>query len=280
MSDILDLGTFDAPVWVFGGVYGNLQALDALLARASEAGVGPDRMICTGDVVAYCADPEAVSQQIMTLAIPTVMGNCEESLAAEADDCGCGFSEGSECDTLSKHWFDYCQRALSDASKTWMAGLPRRIDFTLGDKRFAVIHGAPSEINRFIFRSTPAEMKAAQINSTGADAVIGGHSGLPFVHDLGRRLWLNAGAIGMPANDGTRRVWYATLSPGSSGIEITLTDLDYDHQSAQAAIQAAELPDGYRACLDTGLWPNVEILPVTEANQTGQAIQPKTVIWN
>ena len=37
------------------------------------------------------------------------------------------------------------------------------------------------------------------------DAIIGGHSGLPFTQTLGSRLWHNPGAIGMPANDGTPR---------------------------------------------------------------------------
>ncbi|MDH3791615.1 MAG: metallophosphoesterase, partial [Rhodospirillales bacterium] len=59
MTDVLDLGAFDEPVLVFGGPYGNLQATRALLDEAARRGIAPSRLLCTGDVVAYCADPQA-----------------------------------------------------------------------------------------------------------------------------------------------------------------------------------------------------------------------------
>ena len=49
----------------FGGPYSNLQALDALLAEAARLGIPPARMVCTGDVVAYAADPVAVTERMM-----------------------------------------------------------------------------------------------------------------------------------------------------------------------------------------------------------------------
>lgn len=46
----------DGPVLIFGGCYSNLEATQAMLAEAARLDVPPARMICTGDVVAYCAD--------------------------------------------------------------------------------------------------------------------------------------------------------------------------------------------------------------------------------
>ncbi len=40
---------------------------------------------------------------------------------------------------------------------------------------------------------------------SGADGVIGGDRGLPFTALVGGKLWHDAGAIGRPANDGSRR---------------------------------------------------------------------------
>ena len=79
------------PVLVFGGCYSNVQATQALLAEARRLGVPPRRMICTGDVIAYGANPRETLALIREAGIATVMGNCEESLAADAGDCGCGF---------------------------------------------------------------------------------------------------------------------------------------------------------------------------------------------
>ena len=44
--------------------------------------------------------------------VATVMGNCEESLAAAGADCGCGFATGSACDVLSRQWFAYAAAHL------------------------------------------------------------------------------------------------------------------------------------------------------------------------
>ena len=57
----IDLGTIDAPLFVCGGAYGNLQALEALAAFQSEAGVPDSHVIHAGDAVAYCADTEAAT---------------------------------------------------------------------------------------------------------------------------------------------------------------------------------------------------------------------------
>ncbi len=87
-----------------------------------------------------------------------------------------------------------------------MAALPQRIDLMLAGHRIAVVHGAPSRINRLIFASTPDQDIAAEIALTGAEGVIGGHCGVPFTRLLGPFLWHNTGAIGMPANHGTTRM--------------------------------------------------------------------------
>ena len=55
-----------------------------------------------------------------------------------------------------------------------------------------------------------------------------------------------AGVIGLPANDGTPRVWYSLLRPERDGIAVETHALAYDHVSAAAAIRAADLPDDWR----------------------------------
>jgi len=57
--NVQGLGDLDTPVLLFGGPYSNLQATRALRAEATRLGIAPDHVICTGDVVAYCADSAA-----------------------------------------------------------------------------------------------------------------------------------------------------------------------------------------------------------------------------
>src|SRR5438128_10375725 len=93
------------PVLVFGGPYSNLEATQALLDQAAKMQIPAERIICTGDIVAYGADAAATVSLIRRAGCHVVMGNCEENLAGGAKDCGCGFPEGSACERLSAAWF-------------------------------------------------------------------------------------------------------------------------------------------------------------------------------
>jgi len=58
------------PVLIFGGCYGNLQATQALLAEAARRRIPPGRMICTGDVVAYRANPVETVALVRAAGLP------------------------------------------------------------------------------------------------------------------------------------------------------------------------------------------------------------------
>jgi hypothetical protein len=102
-----------------------------VLEEASRRGIPSSRVLCTGDAVAYCADPaETIGAirsagihfvQVSTFRTPfswyygswhrhistcfLLQGNCEESLGTSALDCGCGFDPDSKCRALSVEWF-------------------------------------------------------------------------------------------------------------------------------------------------------------------------------
>jgi predicted phosphodiesterase len=267
------------PVLLFGGCYSNLQATRALLNQAAELGIPPDRIICTGDVVAYAADPAATVDLVRASGMHVVMGNCEESLGLGAADCGCGFAAGSACDLLSVAWYAHADASLDDDSRKWMRGLPRRIDLAVGGRRLAVVHGSPNSINQFVFGSVPDAVLRDLIASTGCDGVIGGHCGIPFTRMVDGRLWHNPGVIGVPAHDGTPRVWFSVLAAVGDDIEIRHLPLDYDHAAAAASMRAAGLPAGYADALGTGLWPSVDVLPPEERAHGGQLLDFAPIVW-
>ena len=248
-SAILDLGDVDGPLLIFGGPYGNLEATQAVLAEARSLGISGRQVLCTGDVCAYCADPQATVDLIRDAGIVTVMGNCEESLATDADGCGCGFASGSACDALSRQWFGYSAAHLDAEAKSWMRQLPRQVAFRCMGRDFRAIHGGAENISRFIFASTPDEEIAGELAFMGAGAVIGGHCGLPFSRMVDGRLWHNAGVIGMPANDGTARGWFSVLWPRDGEIRLEHRPLDYDHATAAAKMRHRGLPLVYARAL-------------------------------
>src|SRR6202008_961975 len=107
----------------------------------------------------------------------------------------------------------------------------------------------------------------------------GGHCGIPFTEIVDGRLWHNAGAIGMPANDGTPRSWFSILAPEGDGIAVEHHALAYDHGAAAGKIRRAGLPEGYAAALETGLWPSLDVLPRAERAERGEGLVAGGLHW-
>ena len=259
---VQDLGVLRGDLLVFGGPYSNVQATEALIDAAGTHGIAPDHCLCTGDVVAYYADPAATLALIRDFGCSVVAGNCERQLAQGAPDCGCGFDEGSACDLLSVGWYGFATARVSAGDRAWMAGLPDVITFLHEARRYVVIHGGVQDISRFLW---PASSEAAFLDEISAvekkvgpvDVVLAGHCGLAFARDIGRYRWINAGVIGMPPHDGRAETRYALIS----GQGVTFHRLSYDVDGATSAMQGAGLTKGYHAALRSGIWPSDDVLP-------------------
>lgn len=291
---LLDLGVMEGPALLFGGAYSNLHATQAMLAVARDTlHIPASRTIHTGDVVAYCAQPRETAELLRASGVVCLMGNCEESVGVGKNDCGCGFPEDSTCNAYSVNWYAHVMKELQGHASlaAWMGALPRRIEFVLSGRRLAVVHGSPRGISEFVWPSTSdAELRDCFAKlPEGIDGVISGHSGIPYARLVPwtngtrtlQKLWLNAGVIGVPANDGTPRVWYAVLTPvGNGGIEVSLRALAYDVQAAAEAIYARpQLVRGYADSLLSGVWPSHDVLPLEEQMNTGVPLEERTLLW-
>ncbi|GAA6165093.1 hypothetical protein NBRC116590_27970 [Pelagimonas sp. KU-00592-HH] len=259
---IVDLGVLEGPVLVFGGPYSNLQATEALLSEGARRGIAPARMICTGDVVAYCAAPAETVARVRGSGCVVVAGNCEKQLAANAMDCGCGFEEGTACDLLSAGWYAHADREIGADDRAWMAGLPDLAVFTHEGKRWAVLHGGVSDISRFLWSASQdadflEEIEVVRRAVGGLDGVLAGHCGIPFQRDVAGVNWVNAGVIGMPPHDGGTATRYAVLEGGT----VEFCTLAYDATAAREAMEAVGLRQGYHVALTSGIWPSEDVLP-------------------
>lgn len=277
----MNLGELETPLLLFGGPYGNLQAMQAMVDVAEKLGLPPNRIICTGDIAAYCADPQATTQLIRNWGIHALMGNCEEALGFSSDDCGCGFPEGSVCGVLADQWYTYCRENMDASSLLWMRDLPRSLEFRCGSQSVRVIHGGVSQINRFIFPSLPEQELYDEIELALADVVIAGHSGIPFTRNVAGRIWHNPGAIGMPANDGTANTWYSIATLSREGtLVFEHRRLFYDSRAAAERMQRAGLSEGYARALEAGLWPSMDVLPDAERKSRGVPIESEVLYLN
>ncbi|MFK5925394.1 MAG: metallophosphoesterase family protein [Desulfuromusa sp.] len=275
----LNLGQLSGRMLIFGGPYSNLAATQAMRQRAEELDIPSHQVVCTGDLIAYCAEPLETLQLVRNWDIAVVQGNCEESLGKDAPDCGCGFEEGTTCSLLSVGWYHYATQKIEAADRIWMRNLPRSLCFDLAGHSIMVIHGGVRQINRFIFPSTAEEKKRAELDLAGSDILIGGHSGIPYGQKIDSRAWLNAGVIGLPANDGTQNGWYLLLTPKDDHIHCSWQQLNYNAEQSHRNMTTAGLCGGYSETLLNGLWPSMDVLPAIEQSQRGQPLALPALIF-
>ena len=254
---VQDFGRMDGPVYLFGGPYSNLYALEAISRLIGDADA-----ICTGDIVAYGGNPAETISLMRALNVPTIAGNCERQIAEGADDCGCGFEEGSTCNVLSKGWYPFALAACDPDAVSWLGDLPELGVFNHQAKRYAVVHGGATSINRFLWPSSSdtdflEEITALEGFLGAIDGVIAGHSGIAFHRRVDGYDWINAGVIGLPPHDARPETRYAILHDE----QVVFERLSYDHQSACNAMEAAGLSQGYQKTLLSGVWPSEDVLP-------------------
>ena len=279
MSLIKNLGKLSGPLFVFGGPYSNLEATRAALDEAKKLNIPSESIICTGDVTAYCGSPEETTTLIRQSGIHVVQGNCEESLAADRDDCACGFDGENDCSRLAVRWYAHSKIQTSEDNKNWMGSLPHRLKFSFEGKNVHVLHGSDKQINEFIFQSTDPSIKRRDLQNTGADIIISGHSGLPFTEHVDDRIWHNAGVVGVPANDGTPRVWYSLIEATDEGISFSHKSLDYDYASTIQTMLKHGLDD-YAPSLENGIYPSQDTFALAEQRAKGIALQEQTILYN
>ncbi len=266
------------PLLVFGGPYSNLAATRAMKTIAETLNVPPSQVICTGDVIAYCAEPEETAQLVRAWGCHVVAGNCEEQVAAGAADCGCGFAEGTACDLLSKGWYPFALARISAQSREWMRCLPAAITFTLSGRSFRVVHGGVHETSKFLFASQKAAL-CAETDQAGCDIIIGGHAGIPFIERLSqKKAWFNPGVIGMPANDGTPDGWYGLVLERGDDLVLETRRLRYDFHNAAAAMRRSGHANAYARALITGEWPSLDVLPEKEKAAKGRRLREKRLV--
>jgi predicted phosphodiesterase len=259
----------------FGGSYSNLHAIQQLKVKADDLGISPERIFHSGDVVGYCAFPEETINFVRDWGIHVIAGNVEVQLREGEEDCGCNFEEGSRCADFSILWYPYAQTQVSKENIEWMHSIPTHSKVEIAGKKWGLIHGGLEDISQFIFASTPWEEKQHIFDKLNVDVIFAGHCGLPFIQKQGDKTWINTGVIGMPANDGTQRVWYGVFDADTHSFE--LKSLNYDAEAANAAMRQKKLPEEYAKTLITGIWDNCEILPAEETAQQNIEIEEKSI---
>ena len=230
---------------IFSDIHGNLQALEAVLADIATQ--KPDTIYCLGDLVGYGASPNEVTERIRREGFRTVMGNYDDGVGFDRDECGCAYREESER-LLGDRSLAWTKAQTTEANKAFLRTLEKEIRFEADGKRILLVHGSPRKMNEYLFEDRAISSFQRLAASSAADVIVFGHTHKPYVKEVDGVRFVNDGSVGKP-KDGDWRACYVILENGAA----TFRRVEYDVKSAAAAIRATDLPHEFADDVETGV---------------------------
>jgi len=230
---------------IVSDIHGNIHALDAVLSDVDAQ--RPDRVYCLGDLVGYGAFPNEVVERIRERRMPTVIGNYDDGVGFERDECGCAYKEETDRE-LGQRSLEWTKAHTTEENKTFLRGLLPQVRLEADGKRVLLVHGSPRKINEYLFEDRPLSSFERLAHSSDADVIMFGHTHVPYTKSAGGVLFVNVGSVGKP-KDGDPRACYALLDLASA-TPVHFRRVAYDIKAAASAIRATELPHKFARDLE------------------------------
>lgn len=234
-------------VAIISDIHANITALEAALDDLKEQNV--EAVYCLGDLVGYAPFPNEVIDRIQRGAIPTIMGNYDDGVGYDRDECGCAYRNPEE-QRLGDISLQWTKKTVTPERKAFLRSLQAEIRFEADGKRFRLVHGSPRRMNEYLFEDRPLSSFQRLAATSEADVLIFGHTHKLYTKRVDNVLFLNAGSIGKP-KDGDPRACYVVLDT-SGDVSLEFRRIPYDVQTVATAIRQSELPDHFATDIETG----------------------------
>lgn len=234
---------------VFGDIHANLPALEAVLADIDARNL--DNLYCLGDLVGYGVWPNEVITAVRQRNIPTIMGNYDQGVGQDSDDCDCAYKT-AKAQALGKHSIAWTNAHTSAENKAYLRELVAKIPLQLGDLQVVLVHGSPRKVNEYLYEDRPEASLERLLNMVEADVLVCGHTHLPYHRLLGSgRHVINAGSVGKP-KDNNPQACYLVLTAVGKDLSAEFIRVPYDVEQAVQAIEATEMPHEFADMLRQG----------------------------
>ena len=199
---------------VLSDIHGNLAALRRVLDTQSR-----DRVLCLGDLVDYGPHPKECVEFVRDQEWVTVRGNHDQAVAA-LTSCRC--SEAFR--PLSEATREMNCRLLGPEHTAFLGSRPLQVDVAVDGLRCRLVHATPTDPMYRYLRPTEVAAWEAELAAVDADVLLTGHTHLPVILHVGRKIVLNPGSIGQP-RDGDPRAAFAVIEDGEARLERIAYDL-------------------------------------------------------
>jgi hypothetical protein len=220
-ADLARGGDLEAScLYVVGGLYGNLPALDAIDGLAARESA-PPTIVFNGDFNWFDTDGAGFATiNSRVLAHTALRGNVETEIAGDdaAAGCGCGYpdfvgdAEVERSNRIIERLRDTAR--ANPAVRRKLGALPMHVTAAVGAARVAIVHGdceslAGWGLSREALAAAAQRARvAAWFDEARVDVIASSHSCLPVLMDFAARngtgIVANNGAAGMPNFAGTQ----------------------------------------------------------------------------
>ncbi len=166
---------------IFSDVHANLPAMDVVRAAIAQSAF--DGVYCLGDLGGYASQPDEVQQMVMAMGCPTILGNYDEGVGFNLDDCGCHYIKPFDIE-MSNISFLWMREHTTNENKAWLRRLPREIRLEVEERRVLLCHGSPRSTTEYLLE-TRSDGYLRQFTSGGkddshADLIVFGHTHVPY----------------------------------------------------------------------------------------------------
>jgi putative phosphoesterase len=239
-----------ARIAIFGDLHGNSAATQAVLAEIDREAL--DEQICLGDLVGYGACPDRTIDLVRERGIPTIMGNYDDGVGFDRDDCGCAYKDAAERERGQQSLM-WTRGVVTDDRKAYLRTLEPEIRRTIHGVRVRFVHGSPRRMNEYLFEDRDPASLARIARGADSEVLVFGHTHIPWSKRIEGVLMVNAGSVGKPKDGDPRACWVLlTISP-EGDVDVAVRRVPYDIAAMAAAIRAADgLPDHFANDIETG----------------------------
>lgn len=233
---------------IFSDIHGNIEALKEVIEDIKRAEV--DRMYCLGDLVGYGPHPNQVIELIRKSNIETIMGNYDQGVGYDLDDCGCAYTTKEE-QKLGDQSLNWTKNKVTDQNKEFLKNLKEKIKFEVDGKNILLVHGSPRKINQYLFFNHPERSIKKMMEQFEADIMVCGHTHIPYVKKIDDKLLINDGSVGKqkPYNKKqkyhSKEAKYVIIDIKENSINTEIRSLSYDYEKVAVEINESKLPDHF-----------------------------------
>lgn len=233
---------------VLSDLHGNSAATRTVLTDIDAA--MPDRMYCLGDLVGYGPEPNETINLIRERRIPTILGNYDDGVGFDRDDCGCAYKDAGERERGQQSLM-WTREAVTSGNKAWLRTLPPELRLEIETVRVRLVHGSPRRINEYLFEDRDPKSLARIARSADCDVLLFGHTHIPWMRTIEGVRMINTGSVGKP-KDGDARAAWVLLEIGLDGqLSSDVRRVEYPIAPMADAIRAADgLPDHFASSLE------------------------------